>query len=84
MHNIVVATKTISIDLEAYEALRRARLRENESFSKVIKRASWKQPKADASQLLAGLEALSPVTESTMAALEQAQCEDHPPEDPWD
>jgi len=36
-----MATKTISVDLEAYEVLRSARLNERESFSKVIKRAVW-------------------------------------------
>jgi predicted CopG family antitoxin len=35
-------TKTISIDLEAYERLRRARRSRSESFSMVIKRATWK------------------------------------------
>lgn len=36
----IVATKTISIDLEAYERLCRARCAPDESFSRVIKRAT--------------------------------------------
>jgi len=36
-----MATKTISLDLEAYERLVRARQRSNESFSNVVKRAIW-------------------------------------------
>ncbi len=38
---IIIATKTISLREEAYEKLRRARKRPNESSSDVIMRARW-------------------------------------------
>jgi predicted CopG family antitoxin len=38
-------TKTISIDLKAYERLCAARRSPNESFSHVIKRAHWRSPR---------------------------------------
>ena len=50
-----MATKTISIDLEAYDRLRRARRSPDESFSKVIKRAEWPVPPRTAGALLAAL-----------------------------
>ena len=51
-----MATKTISIDLQAYERLRNARLTPDESFSKVIKRAVWPPAPRTAAAMLAALE----------------------------
>jgi hypothetical protein len=78
-----MASKTISIDLEAYERLRRARQARDESFSMVIKRAIWPDPPRTAAALLDALAALPPVPEAVLACLEQAQREDAAPEDPW-
>jgi predicted nucleic acid-binding protein len=36
-----MATKTISLELDAYEKLRRAKRDERESFSAVVRRAVW-------------------------------------------
>lgn len=41
MYTCIVATTTISIDIEAYERLRQARRSPDEPFSRVIKRARW-------------------------------------------
>lgn len=78
-----MATKTISIDLEAYERLRRARRSRNESFSKVIKRAVWSDPPHSARALLEALERVPLMNEEALDRLEKAQAEDAPPEDPW-
>jgi len=48
-----MATKTISVDLEAYERLRRAKSSAKESFSQVIKRAVWVPERGTAGQMLA-------------------------------
>ena len=50
-----MATKTISVDLEAYERLRRAKSSVRESFSQVIKRATWEPVHGTAGQLLASI-----------------------------
>lgn len=76
-------TKTISIDLEAYELLRRARRRRNESFSMVIKRATWPPPPRSAGALLDALDELPPLDDETLERLERVQEADRPPEDPW-
>jgi len=47
-----MATKTISVDLEAYEKLSRAKSSARESFSQVIKRAEWKPKKGTAAHIL--------------------------------
>lgn len=78
-----MATKTISIDIEAYERLRRARVSRTESFSMVIKRATWPTPARTAGALLEALERAPVMDEASLARLEKAQVADHPPEDSW-
>jgi len=78
-----MATKTISIDIEAYERLRRARRAPNESFSKVIKRAEWPVPPRTAGALLSAMAKVVPVEEEIIERLDAAQTLDRPPEDPW-
>lgn len=78
-----MATKTISIDLEAYEKLRRARRERSESFSMVIKRAVWPTPPRTAGALLDFLEGTPVLSEEALNRLEDAQVADRPPEDPW-
>ena len=83
MHVFDVATKTISIDLEAYERLRRARKEPNESFSRVIKRAVWEETPCTAGHLLERLGRLPPTSLDVIEALDRIQSADLPPEDPW-
>jgi len=78
-----MATKTISIDLEAYERLRRARRERSESFSMVIKRAVWPTPPRTAGALLEALETTPVLSEGDLARLEEAHAADAPPKDPW-
>jgi len=83
VHVYGMPTKTISIDLEAYERLRRARRSPDESFSRVIKRAVWEPTPSTAGRLLEALAGLPPTDEETLARLEAAQAADHPPESAW-
>jgi hypothetical protein len=78
-----MATKTISIDIEAWERLRRARTSPKESFSMVIKRAQWPTPPKTAAAMLRALAEVPTVPEETLDHLEAAQAADAPPEDPW-
>jgi hypothetical protein len=78
-----MATKTISIDLEAYERLRRARQEPGESFSRVIKRATWEAPARTAGAFLQALSRTPVPDADTLRRLEAAQRADVPPEDPW-
>lgn len=59
MHDLCMATKTISLELDAYEKLRHARRRPGESFSSVVRRAQWVDAPSDAGQLLEELNALA-------------------------
>jgi Putative antitoxin len=83
MYTCVMATKTISIDLEAYERLQAARRSPNESFSRVIKRAHWPNEPATAAALLDALAELPMVSDDVLERLDKAQHADAPPEDQW-
>ncbi|CCK59353.1 antitoxin VapB family protein [Mycobacterium canetti] len=78
-----MATKTISIDLEAYERLRSARRSPNESFSRVIKRAHWREEAPTAAAFLDALADLPVAGDDVLARLDEAQHADIPPEDRW-
>lgn len=78
-----MATKTISVDIEAYERLRRARRTRTESFSQVIKRATWPAPPRTAGALLKAFEGAPVVDDEALDLLEKAQASDRPPENPW-
>ena len=82
MH-LCMATKTISLDLDAYERLRRARIRPDESFSRVIKRAIWTPPPSTGGALLELLERTPPLSDAVLERLEKVQMEDMTPSDPW-
>ncbi len=78
-----MATKTISIDLEAYRHLVEARLTPDESFSRVIKRAEWKAPRKNGAALLEAILQHEPMTEEALHRIEQARRDDHPPLRRW-
>lgn len=78
-----MATKTISVDLEAYERLRRARLTPDESFSRVIKRAEWPETSKTAAGLLDILDGLPATDRVTLERLDTAQKDDEIPGDAW-
>ncbi|MDB4474157.1 antitoxin VapB family protein [Opitutaceae bacterium] len=81
-----MATKTISVDMEAYERLRAARERESESFSKVIKRAEWPRKKGTAAELLRWRLSLGDeeVEGVDLDYLDEQQANDLPIESKWD
>ncbi|BBZ40268.1 antitoxin VapB family protein [Mycobacterium conspicuum] len=78
-----MARKTISIDSEAYERLRAARRSPGESFSRVIKRAYWRNEFATTATLLDALAELPTVSDDVFERLDKAQHPDAPPEDSW-
>ncbi len=78
-----MATKTISVDLEAYEALRRARRSPKESFSQVIRRARWSDRAKTCDDLLKALPGMPSAAEEVIRRLEEAQAADLPPDAPW-
>jgi hypothetical protein len=68
-----MATKTISVDFEAYQRLREARLRPDESFSQVIRRARWEAVDSIGQSVLEALETAPLLARSVLEQLERAQ-----------
>ena len=79
-----MASKTISLSVEAYERLRRARRAQGESFSQVVMRARWPEASITAGELLERLRDGGPcLEENELDRIEEANRADAPPEDKW-
>ena len=81
---LCMATKTISLRVEAYERLRRARLHPSESFSDVVMRAVWDESPITGAELLDLYEVDGPfLSASALDRIDEAKATDRPPEDKW-
>jgi predicted CopG family antitoxin len=79
-----MATKTISLKLEAYERLVRARLHPGESFSAVVMRAEWPQRPTTAEEYLDRVRERGSVYEPVdLSDIEELKAADRPPDDKW-
>lgn len=79
-----MATKTISLRLDAYERLRRARLHPGESFTEVVLRAQWPDRGLTAGELRETYEREGPLfSEDALDRIEEAMNWDEPPRDKW-
>lgn len=84
MHSACMATKTISLKLEAYERLRAARRTPDESFSRVVMRAEWPDSAVLAGDFLAACRKRGPLlSEEGLDRIERLDRDDRPPEDKW-
>jgi predicted CopG family antitoxin len=83
-----MATKTVSVDLEAYECLRRAKSSARESFSQVIKRAVWPPKGGTAASLLVLAHSIDAegtrLADDVLDRLDTNQDSDLPSPDRWE
>lgn len=78
-----MATKTITLDVDAYEHLKAAK-RKGESFSSVVRRAVFPANPPTGRELLEMLETRSSrAPEKYLSAVEAAAESDNAPDDPW-
>ena len=79
-----MATKTVSITVDAYEKLRSARRYPSESFTQVILRAEWPEDTVTGAELLSRLDdAPSPFTAEDLDAIKRGKTEQREPGDKW-
>ena len=84
MHNACMATKTISLRIEAYERLRTARRYPDESFSQVILRAHWPEETLSAGAFLARRRETGPLlSDEILNRIEDLKRAEGPPADKW-
>ena len=84
MHDTCMATKTISLTLDAYERLRRAKGNLGESFSDVVMRARWDNLPVTAGELLRRVRERGPTYGAEeLDYLDEMKASDAPPEDKW-
>jgi predicted CopG family antitoxin len=83
MHISCMATKTISLELDAYEKLR-ARKQPGESFSDVVRRSRFEDAAPTGRALLDFFRSGgSKVEKSYLDAVESASARDRAPDNPW-
>lgn len=79
-----MATKTISLKLDAYEKLKRARRSPDESFSDVVLRATWPEETVSGAALLEKYRDRGPwLSDEDLSRIEAMKVADEPPEDKW-
>jgi hypothetical protein len=84
MHNACMATKTISLKIEAYQRLRSVRRYPQESFSNIVLRATWPEETLTAGELLDHLRSTPAVlTQDALDDIDRASRSDAPAEDKW-
>lgn len=84
MHSTQMATKTISLKVEAYERLKAARRTPDESFSQVVMRARWPDQTVTGGELLRLCRERGPLlSEEGIRVIEELKRDDQPPEDKW-
>ena len=80
-----MVTKTISLELDAYERLRAAKRDDSESFSMVIRRATWSGLPKSGAEILAQLRNRREfLGEDALDEIEMADRTDSPPSNPWE
>lgn len=80
VYHSYMATRTITLELDAYDRLRRARRSPRESFSSVVRRATWSEEPMTARRLLEQMRAVgsdprNAIDEETLDRLDRAQAE---------
>ena len=84
MNGTCMPTKTISLRLDAYERLRRARLRPDESFTEVVLRAVWPDRGMTVGELRAVYRSEGGLFDAAaLDRIEEAKSLDRPPSDKW-
>ena len=84
MYNACMATKTISLKVEAYERLKSAKAYPSESFSEVVMRASWPEHTLTAKELVMLCRERGPIFDAPeLDRIDALKAVGKPPEDKW-
>lgn len=80
-----MATKTITLELDAYERLKAAKRNDRESFSMVVRRAVWPDSPMNGTAILEYFRSRPAyLSEEELSAIEKAEQTDAPPDNPWE